>query len=150
MYIYGTQVETKMKECKKCKVVKPLTDFYNNKDGDFSHCKKCIRAYNINYHIINCEKIREKRNGYRIEVLEVLGNKCVKCGFNDKRALQIDHVNGGGAKELRSKKLGYSKKGYYRNVIESFLVKENKYQLLCANCNWIKKHVNNENVNSHK
>ncbi len=25
-----------------------------------------------------------------------MGNKCVKCGFSDPRALQIDHINGDG------------------------------------------------------
>ena len=28
-------------------------------------------------------------------------NKCLKCGFSDRRALQIDHINGGGIKERR-------------------------------------------------
>ena len=43
-------------------------------------------------------KIRYKR---RLKILKFLGNKCIKCGFNDWRALQVDHVNGGGRKELK-------------------------------------------------
>lgn len=82
---------------------------------------------------------KEQRIKRRIAVLGILGNKCTMCGFNDPRALQIDHINGGGHKERREIKGTYS-----YHVIESVLNKENKYQLLCANCNWIKRYNNNE------
>lgn len=42
---------------------------------------------------------------------------------------------------------GSFKKGHRVNLIESFLKQENKYQLLCANCNWIKREENNERNN---
>lgn len=67
--------------------------------------------------------------------------ECARCGFNDIRALQIDHINGGGTshrKHLGS--LGGSH--FYR------WLKLNKYpkgyQVLCANCNWIKRAEMNE------
>lgn len=71
----------------------------------------------------------------RMKALELLGLKCVKCGFNDVRALVIDHVNGGGRKEreIDFKKSMYR---YYQHVIEN--VDSGKYQILCANCNTIK------------
>lgn len=75
----------------------------------------------------------------RIEVVNLLGGRCIKCGFSDIRALQIDHVNGGGVKERKA-----ITKMYYVVVQKSILAKENKYQLLCANCNWIKRFENNE------
>lgn len=76
-----------------------------------------------------------------------LGGKCLRCGFTDERALQIDHVNGGGSKEHhRRQKNGamwrricLSK--YYRLVVNDTT---GKYQLLCANCNWIKRTENGE------
>lgn len=74
--------------------------------------------------------------------LEALGGKCVRCGFNDPRALQIDHINGGGSKER--KKIKPSASGFNKIVLKSFLAGENKYQLLCANCNWIKRVENKE------
>lgn len=83
---------------------------------------------------------REYQRRTRIAAIDILGGKCIHCGFNDKRALQIDHINGGGRQEL----LKCSGTQYYKNVIKSFLNKENKYQLLCANCNWIKRVENNE------
>lgn len=84
---------------------------------------------------------KEYLRNLRKSVVEALGGKCVRCGFDDIRALQIDHVNGGGVKELRNKTY---KGSYHSNVLKSFLAKENKYQLLCANCNWIKRVENNE------
>lgn len=77
----------------------------------------------------------------RVEILERLGNKCVKCDFSDKRALQIDHINGGGSKER--KEFGFNS-SYHKRILESLDNNENRYQLLCANCNWIKRAENNE------
>ncbi len=37
----------------------------------------------------------------RHEVITFLGGKCIRCGFTDERALQLDHVDGGGVKELK-------------------------------------------------
>ena len=93
---------------------------------------------------------REKVNGYqkkklakiRQEVIIFLGGKCVKCGFNDWRALQIDHKKGGGLqhrKNYKGQDLYYI---FYKEVMKD---KTGKYQLLCANCNWIKKYERNEN-----
>ncbi len=76
----------------------------------------------------------------RLVLLKHLGDKCVRCGFSDPRALQIDHINGGGRNE-RTKLGGI----YYKKVLESIINKEGKYQLLCANCNFIKRYENNEN-----
>lgn len=81
---------------------------------------------------------QKKQSELKDRLFSVLGDKCVRCGFKDKRALCIDHKNGGGFKELRS---GISVVKYYEKVIAD--VGEN-YQILCHNCNWIKRHENNE------
>ncbi len=67
------------------------------------------------------------------EVYQGLGNKCAMCGFSDPRALQIDHVNGDGAEE---RKMATSSSAYYRHMLKRGL---EHYQILCANCNWIKR-----------
>ena len=72
-----------------------------------------------------------------------MGSCCAKCGFNDHRALQIDHINGDG-KEERIKYGGRSRNKWYEAVVESLRNCENRYQLLCANCNWIKRAENCE------
>ena len=77
----------------------------------------------------------------RKAAIESLGGKCNRCGFSDERALQIDHINGDGAKERKERNF---KGNFHKHVLESFLKQENKYQLLCANCNWIKRVENNE------
>lgn len=87
----------------------------------------------------NCGEYYKKA---RSAALESLGGRCIKCGFDDKRALQIDHILGDGFKERQS--INQNRLKFYKLVMESFLKQENKYQLLCANCNWIKKVENNE------
>ena len=71
-------------------------------------------------------------HGLRKKILEKFGSKCIQCGFNDIRALQVDHINGGGCREW----FGLGSSMRMKAVLND---KENKYQLLCANCNWIKR-----------
>ena len=84
---------------------------------------------------------RDSARRYRIETLSLLAVNgvisCLRCGFSDVRAIQIDHVNGGGNK-MRNK---------HRNQTGlRTAVRENPelFQLLCANCNCIKRIENNE------
>ena len=88
------------------------------------------------YHAHSRGSIRIAENERRIRArtlaLAALGDRCSKCGFNDPRALQIDHVNGNGHIELKT--LGT------RRINEKIGRGETEgYQLLCANCNWIKR-----------
>lgn len=79
------------------------------------------------------------RREIREKIFSILGDKCVRCGYCDKRALQVDHINGGGNKESRS----MSQSAMYRKVIE---VGKAEYQILCANCNVLKNVENKENL----
>lgn len=94
----------------------------------------------------NKEKIREaqrlEKQRKKIEIHTALGSICVKCGFTDIRALQIDHIFGGGYTER--KLYPTNPKKYYSDILKSIKRNEGKYQLLCANCNWIKRYENNE------
>ena len=49
------------------------------------------------------ERANHKRYRARVraKALDHLGNVCVRCGFSDPRALQIDHVNGNGLRETK-------------------------------------------------
>jgi hypothetical protein len=92
----------------------------------------------------------EKYKGYsknyarelRLKAVAKLGGKCSnpEChtpgGETDWRCLQIDHINGGGTKELREIK----SRAVYRRVIQGYP----GYQLLCSNCNWIKRYEKHE------
>lgn len=102
------------------------------------------RDYQRRYYINNSEKRKQSSKKYnkrlKSAVFELLGNECCRCGFSDPRALQIDHINGGGGKEKKSVTAHY-----YKYILEKILAGSNEYQLLCANCNWIKRSENNEN-----
>lgn len=82
--------------------------------------------------------MREAARERRARLIAHLGGKCVRCGFSDSRALQIDHVNGDGHKLWRKPR---NASAYFKEVMGD---KEGRFQLLCANCNWIKRAENNE------
>jgi hypothetical protein len=74
----------------------------------------------------------------RVKAIEALGGKCVRCGFSDIRALQIDHKKNNGCyerKELNQDRL-------YKRVYELAISgkADTEYQVLCANCNWTKRY----------
>jgi len=79
---------------------------------------------------------RNLRARSREKMVNLLGGKCSKCGFLDRRALQLDHINGGGTKDRKLGKCSGSR--FHKEVMRSFNANENIYQLLCANCNAIK------------
>lgn len=81
--------------------------------------------------------MQNRMAGLKALIYEKLGDHCARCGFNDQRALCIDHVNGGGYVELRST----SVITYLKKVLDDT---SGTYQILCQNCNWIKRHENNE------
>ena len=75
----------------------------------------------------------------RIKIMNILGKKCIKCGYSDIRAIAIDHINGGGSKERN-----LAGGSYYSFVLKKLKKDAKDYQLLCYNCNQIKKIENNE------
>lgn len=87
----------------------------------------------------NAKSTREYNARSRKALVDLLGGKCVRCGFNDPRALQVDHVNGGGTKDIKEM-TGMKNIEITRRVLSG----SKEYQLLCANCNWIKRVENNE------
>uniref|UniRef100_A0A6M3IR36 Putative homing endonuclease n=1 Tax=viral metagenome TaxID=1070528 RepID=A0A6M3IR36_9ZZZZ len=80
---------------------------------------------------------RNRRRRLRVEALRLLGGKCVRCGFTNQKALQIDHINGKGRQNISSFS---NSSAYLKAVIVSTENKEGIYQLLCANCNQIKRY----------
>ena len=85
----------------------------------------------------------------RAAVIAYLGGKCSdpNCrwmnedgtmGCKEVEMLQVDHVNGGGSKERKSLCL-YSQA---KRIMSG--EHDDEYQMLCANCNWKKKHLKKE------
>lgn len=93
----------------------------------------------------NPEKRRQTQRDYvrrkRAEILVFFGAKCAQCGFDDPRALHLDHINGGGYKARRD---GERQSGQSKLIREDPDRARKIYQLLCANCNCIKREENNE------
>ena len=94
----------------------------------------------------NKDKVREynKTNilRNRLKVMDMLGGrKCVKCGCIDIRCLQIDHINGDRKREKYT--VGGSRM-YYIQIRRNIENGSKNYQILCANCNFIKRYENKE------
>ena len=85
---------------------------------------------------------RKYRQKIKIELIEMLGGKCsnTKClvpnGCKDYRCLQIDHINGGGLKHVKSFSSHIMFYVYYAHHPDEA---KQLLQVLCANCNWIKR-----------
>lgn len=95
------------------------------------------RANKPEYNAQMREYLRQKYPELRDAVIEKLGGKCALCGYNtDRRALQIDHIDGKGRRERRT--IGWYR--FYNNILRD----TTNYQLLCANCNYIKRYTNDE------
>lgn len=114
--------------------------YQKNKETILARTAECRRKFKEKH---GCSYTTFQLNKLRERILELLGNKCVHCGFSDKRALQIDHVFGGGNQErkrFQSKskiRFGVTIR-YYKHVLQQIKNGSKDYQLLCANCNIIK------------
>jgi hypothetical protein len=105
-----------------------MRSYYRHKDKDHLRSKSLSQLKYL--------------NNMRLAVIRFLGGKCSDpynqhiLPYSDVRALQIDHINGGGTKESKS----ICRSSMYRNILSG----AKGYQILCANCNQIKKSINNE------
>lgn len=154
-----------------CRHGHPIEQRYM-RPGNHISCRGCEQARQQRYRLVHPDRIKASSKRYyeshidfmraknrtlaagayrarasatqralRMAILQKLGNKCVRCGFSDLRAIQIDHVFGGGSQESRQ---GYVK--MYRKILNN----SDGYQLLCANCNAIKRLENNEHPRARK
>ena len=94
--------------------------------------RKNNRQYFRDYHIKMKVLAKEK-------LWNILGHSCKSCGYNDKRALQFDHINNDG--NIARKQFGNlsSQYGYLSRRPELAL---SVLQILCANCHCIKHNYN--------
>ena len=95
-----------------------------------------------------CEQHRIERQKYSIkrwtklrkDILNAYGNECANCGETYEFLLQIDHIEGGGNQHRRE--IGWS--NLYLWLQQRDYPKD-KYQLLCAACNWTKRRIDKGN-----
>ena len=103
-----------------------------------------MREYYRNNTIYRMTQLADKKYYYKkskLKLFFILGSQCVRCGFLDKRALQFDHIHGGGSKERKKFK---GKKETYEYYAKNPELAIKTLQVLCANCNWIKRFENQE------
>lgn len=151
------------KWCPLCRLWKEHALFGKNKNsasGLSTLCKDCKNSFDkkrdrrreVTGAPPQTEQTRDRKKAYRQKlrksVVAFLGGRCQSptCstvnedgtkGCTDERCLQVDHVYGDGSKER--KELNIS--AFYLKVLADAT---GAYQLLCANCNWIKRYLNNE------
>ena len=79
---------------------------------------------------------KRRKAAARARALLLLGPFCKRCGINDERVLQIDHIVPVGQHHA-DRQMGET---FYRRIIAN----PNEFQRLCANCNIIKAIENEE------
>lgn len=109
-----------------------------NKDRIQEQIRDWKRANNTRARELN----RNERLRLKMDVLShysILDTPiCSQCGFSDIRALHLDHINNDGAASRRAITGSRTTAGttYYRWVRKNNY--PDGYQVLCANCNYIK------------
>lgn len=126
------------KQCSKCSLIKPLTEFRkqsSSSDGHQTQCKTCHRELEKNHYRSSDKRRTSVRNRATAAtnrnhdyVLGVLNeSRCVGCGESDSMVLTFDHRYG--------QKLFNICDGVRNGVSLSNLQKEiAKCEVLCANC----------------
>jgi hypothetical protein len=127
-----------MKQCTKCGLSKPLSDYHldkRKKDGRYSACKAChYIAYkkwhttvSPEIHLAYATNWRYKR---RLRAIEYLGNKCLDCGYSkNPDGLEFDHIQ---PRNGRISLLAMNRSW------ESLVKELNKCELVCGTCHNIR------------
>jgi hypothetical protein len=82
---------------------------------------------------------RQRSLDNRNAILAILGKVCASCGIDDFRVLQVDHVKGNGATQRKT-----HGGATYAKILAEIKSDSVDYQILCANCNTIKRYEEKE------
>ncbi len=102
-----------------------------------------IKAKYIEHREENTSRTLRNSNIEKVGIIAHYSNntrKCARCGFDDLRALTIDHINGGGTEHRKI--LHRTGASFYRWLRMNGY--PGGYQVLCHNCQWIKRAENRE------
>lgn len=89
------------------------------------------RKWRKNHPIEEAERCMRKRKKLKTRVYDYLGGAvCIRCGCSDSRILEINHIHGGGSKEL--KLLGGGTQ-LQRNILKD--KRKDEFEVLCRVCN---------------
>src|SRR6185436_18369340 len=81
------------------------------------------------------QSMKKQYKQAKYTLFNFLGNKCTWCGILDKRVLELDHIKDDGEQD-RAKLNGRIHFYYAKHLDEA----KEKLQILCCNCNRIKKY----------
>lgn len=122
-----------MKACDGCMELKPILEFPKR----WNRCKTCVNAVTklrVGKGAYGYEHDQENKARYRRklkqDIVDAYGKECACCGESNFEFLQLDHIHGDGIKHRRE--LGSA--NVYKAVRDEGFP-EDKYRLLCANCN---------------
>lgn len=113
---------------------KKYYDDYRKRNREKIRSRWIARRTNLDYRLKVNEQRHSRAKALRLRIIRHLGGKCRWCKFDDWRALQVDHVVGGGIKERSA----LTATAYAKKILAS--LPGEVYQLLCANCNQIKRY----------
>ena len=85
---------------------------------------------------LTTRKTNTKRN--RARMFKLMGNACVCCGERDPLFFQIDHIHNDADYS------GLNSNNARSIQLHQYLAEPERYQLLCANCNYAKRMNNGE------
>jgi hypothetical protein len=105
-----------------------------NKDRAREMKKKSMLKRRLENPDLHRKQSRDAKARLKAILFDLYGHVCARCGFDDKRALTLDHKLNNGNKER--KELG--ERGVYVKARDNYL--PNEYQTLCMNCQFIKRH----------
>jgi len=115
---------------------------YNATEKGKTKRREYMRAYMVTYRqrlLAEGRLDREKQHQYdkkahrrlRAKVFDVLGGAhCSNCGCDVFEILEVNHINGGGRLELKTKQT----RSLYRDIIYG-RVRQDNYNVLCRVCN---------------
>ena len=127
--LQGKKVSRKRRRCPDCKRNRSLTFFSSSAstkytDNPIYTRRRCVDCHN-KYISKNKYATKKRLNAYKKE------KKCVRCGFNDPRALHFHHL------DPKNKKKAISNLVSMNYNWETILKEVEKCEVLCANCHAI-------------
>jgi hypothetical protein len=114
---------------RRAKGIPPRQFIPEEKRGE--HRREREKEYWRKHPIKKSEKNMTARKNLKLRVYDYLGGAiCVRCGCTDSRILEINHIYGGGAKEI--KRLG-SGSQIQRSILKD--KRKDEFEVLCRVCN---------------
>ena len=135
------------KKCSKCKQVFPRTIEFFRWRSDRNEFRASCRFCDKQHYKDNRKTYLARNNRWHLNFKKKILRhyspdlKCQMCGFDDIRALSLDHIDGGGNEHRRQIDV-HSGAMFYRWIRDNNFPEG--YQVLCMNCQFIKKKTHKE------